>query len=105
MPIGHRVGEHRCAVCSKANDLEHVLFDCPAAVAFWQLVLKAWASVTTEQSWTDAFFRDAIMDQECLRAVALGLRPPGAEANEDQWHTLRALAMVYSIRYPGHGGG
>ena len=32
------------------------------------------------------------MDQECLRAIALGLRRPGEEANEDQWHTLRALA-------------
>ena len=33
------------------------------------------------------------MDQECLRAIALGLRPPGEEANEDQWHALRALAI------------
>ena len=33
------------------------------------------------------------MDQECLRAIALGLRPPGEEANDDQWHALRALAI------------
>ena len=33
------------------------------------------------------------MDQECLRAIALGLRPPGEEANEGQWNTLRALAI------------
>ena len=44
VPIGCRIGEHRCAACSKAIDLEHVLFDCPAAIAFWQLVLKAWAT-------------------------------------------------------------
>ena len=78
VPIGCRVGEHRCAACSKAIDLEHVIFDCPAAIAFWQLVLKAWASVTPGQSWADAFLRDTIMDQECLQVYVVRIPVAGS---------------------------
>ena len=34
-----------------------------------------------------------IADDDCKRAIALGVRPDGQTANDEQWQTLRAIAI------------
>ena len=66
---------------------------CPTAIALWQLILPHWAACTATQDWTGLIIKTGKLDIQSERAIALGVRPQGEMANDEQWQTLRAVAI------------
>ena len=88
VPIGQRIGHQQ-----PHEQLEHVLFDSPQAKAFWKLLLPQWARCTPTQSWAASLAASGVADRIGRRAIALGVRPDGEAANQEQWDALRAVAI------------
>ena len=88
VPIGYRIGQN-----GAHDQLEHVILHSPVAVALWQRILPLWASLTPAQGWTALLLNSGVADAAGRRAIALGVRPDGETANEEQWHALRAIAI------------
>ena len=88
VPIGQRIGHQQ-----PHEQLEHVLFDSPQAKAFWKLLLPHWARCTPTQSWAASLAASGVADRIGRRAIALGVRPDGEAANQEQWDALRAVAI------------
>ena len=91
VPLGRR-GCHWQCTCGANEDLEHVLFYCPIAMKLWRMLLPHWAAQTATQSWATPLIT-GLADNDCKRAIALGVRPDGQTANDEQWQTLRAIAI------------
>ena len=91
VPIGQRIGHQQ-----PHEQLEHMLFDSPQAKAFWKLLLPQWARCTPTQSWAASLAASGLADRIGRRAIALGVRPDGEAANQEQWDALRAVATQHA---------
>ena len=93
VPVGRRIGHAKQCTCGANENLEHVLFYCPTALKLWRLLLPQWATRTAAQSWATPLITGHLADKDCQRAIALGVRPDGQTANDEEWQTLRATQL------------
>ena len=86
IPVGYKVGCYKCATCDGYLDAQHLLMDCPAALAAWKLIITAWCKLVPNQdTWAEVLLESDIISDECARAIILGSRPLPFDQHDEQW--------------------
>ena len=99
IPVGYKVGCYKCATCDGYLDAQHLLMDCPAALAAWKLIITAWCKLVPNQdTWAEVLLESDIISDECARAIILGSRPLPFDQHDEQWQAVRATAIEAIIK-------